>query len=93
MIDFAVLLGQVGETAPSAPPQSVHWLLVYQWLVPLIGLGFFCLLFICIYRAAKFFDSAGTEQKLLRMEMGKLAEEVYLLRRVVKGDKTGDDST
>ncbi len=90
MIDFAVLLGQVGETAPSAPPQSVHWLLVYQWLVPLIGLGFFCLLFICIYRAAKFFDGAGKEQKLLRIEMGKMAEEMHLMRREMKGIKNGD---
>lgn len=89
---FAVLLGQVGENAPSAPPQSFHCLLVSQWLVPLIGLGFFCLLFICVYRAAKFFDGAGKEQKLMRIEIGKLSEEVHLLRQEIKSDRNGDNS-
>lgn len=92
-MNFAVLLGQMGENTPSAPLQSAPWLLVSQWLMPLIGLGFFCLLFVCIYRAAKFFDRAGTEQKLLRIEMGKLAEEVHLLRQDIKGDKNADAST
>ena len=86
MIDFAVLLGQVGENASSAPTQSAHWLIIYQWIAPLIALGFLCLLFVCIYRAAKFFDRAGNEQKLLRIEMGKLTEEVHLLRCEIKGD-------
>ena len=85
-MDFTMLLGQIVENARSAPPQSSHWLIVYQWLIPLIGLGFFCLLFVCIYRAAKFFDRAGNEQKLLRIEMGKLAEEMHLLRREFKND-------
>ena len=93
MIDFAVLLGQVGESAPSTPPQPDHSLLVSQWLVPLIGLGFFCLFTFCILRAARFFGSAGKEQKLIRMEMGKLAEEVHLMRREIKGVKNSDAST
>ena len=86
MMVFALLLGQVGENAPSAPPQSAHGLIIYQWLVPLIGLGFLCLFAICAYRAAKFFGNAGKEQKLIRLEMGKLAEEMHLLRREIKGD-------
>jgi len=92
MIDFAVLLGQVGENASSAPPQPDHGLLITQWLVPLIGLCFLCLFIICIYRAAKFFGSAGREQKLLRIEMGKLAEEVHLMRQEIKDD-TANKST
>ena len=89
MIDLTVLLGQVGENAPSTSPQAGHWLLVFQWLMPLIGLVFFCLLFICVYRAAKFFDGAGKEQTLLRIEIGKLSEEVHLLRQEIKSDGNG----
>jgi hypothetical protein len=48
---------------------------------------FYIPLVVCIWRAAKYFGNAGTEQKLLRIEMGKLAEEVQLLRKEMNGDK------
>jgi len=38
-------------------------------------------------------SAALQEKKLLRMEMGKLAEEVHLLRQEFKGDKSHDAST
>lgn len=93
MIDFDGILGQMGGYIPLASHQSVHGLIVYQWLIPLIGFAFFGLLFVCVYRAAKFFEKAGNEQKLLRIEMGKLAEEMHLMRRETKGDKSGEHST
>ena len=81
---LAVLLGQARECLPPQPGIS---LIVVQYLLPLlIGLAFYVLLAFC-YRAAKYFGSAGREQKLLRMEMGKLAEEVQLLRRDLNGGK------
>ena len=36
--------------------------------------------------------TAGKEQKLIRMELGKLAEEVQLLRRELKSGKEGESS-
>jgi len=42
------------------------------------------LFIICIYRAAEYLGSAKKEQKLLRIEMGKLAEEVHQLRKEFK---------
>ncbi len=72
------------------PPQSGIWWIVWAWLPTLIGLAFYVLLAFCIYRAAKYFGTAGKEHKLLRMEMGKLAEEVHLLRRELKHDNGGD---
>lgn len=36
--------------------------------------------------------SAGKEQKLIRMELGKLAEEVHLLRQNLKDNEVIDSS-
>jgi hypothetical protein len=46
----------------------------------------FALVIICLIRIARFFRTAGTEQKLIRLELGKVAEEVHLLRQELKGD-------
>lgn len=70
------------------------WLILSQWVLPLIpGIAFCILLAVCIWRATKFFGSAAKEQKLLRIEMGKLAEEVRLLRQEMNGDVRQASST
>jgi hypothetical protein len=82
MITFAALLGQIADNAPSIPPvlpaqpQTGYWPYIWMWLPCVFGVAFYGLLAFCIYRAAKYFSTAGKEQKLIRMEMGKLAEEV-----------------
>ncbi|MBC8470450.1 MAG: hypothetical protein H8D56_13345 [Planctomycetes bacterium] len=59
----------------------------------LIAYGFiFALIIICLLRVSRYFMSAGKEQKLIRMELGKLAEEVHLLRQNLKDDKDTDSS-
>ena len=50
----------------------------------------FALVIICLVRIARYFRTAGKEQKLIRMELGKVAEEVHLLRQELKGDKDSD---
>jgi hypothetical protein len=81
-------LATLGQTVQYTQLKSTYWLLFIQWIVPLIILIFFYIpLVICIWRAAKYFGSAGKEQKLLRIEMGKLAEEVHLLRKDMNGYK------
>ena len=52
----------------------------------------FALVIICLIRASRYFMSAGKEQKLIRMELGKLAEEVHLLRQEMKDGKDNDSS-
>ena len=52
----------------------------------------FALVIICLVRVARYFRTAGKEQKLIRMELGKFAEEVHLLRQELKGDKDNDSS-
>lgn len=43
------------------------------------------LVIICLVRASRYFMNAGKEQKLIRIEIGKLAEEVRILREELKG--------
>jgi len=50
----------------------------------------FALVIICLVRVSRYFRTAGKEQKLIRMELGKVAEEVHLLRQELKGDKDSD---
>ncbi len=52
----------------------------------------FALVIICLVRVSRYFRTAGKEQKLIRMELGKVAEEVHLLRQELKGDKNSDSS-
>jgi len=47
----------------------------------------FALVIICLIRVSRYFLTAGKEQKLMRIEVGKLAEEVHLLWQELKGGK------
>lgn len=63
------------------------------WIVIVAYVFIIALVIICLIRASRYFISAGKEQKLIRMELGKLAEEVHLLRQELKGDKDSGSST
>jgi len=52
----------------------------------------FSLIIICLIRVARYFRDAGKEQKLIRMELGKVAEEVHLLRQEMKVGKVSNSS-
>ena len=52
----------------------------------------FALVIICLVRVSRYFRTAGKEQKLIRMELGKVAEEVHLLRQELKDGKDSDSS-
>jgi hypothetical protein len=82
MILLATLLGQAGQAMPH---RAIFWPLIWNWLPCIFGVTFYGLLAVCIWKATKYFGSAAREQKLLRMEMGKLAEEVHLLRQELAG--------
>ena len=60
---------------------------------PFLGLvAFAAFVIFCVHRIGKFFDSGRKEQKLIRMELGKVAEEVHLLRQELKDGKDSDSS-
>ncbi len=51
----------------------------------------FILIIISLIRVSRYFKTAGKEQKLLRIEVGKLAEEVHLLRQETEKLMVGDN--
>ena len=53
-----------------------------MFIIPFLIYAFFIALVIsCLVRVSRYFKTAGNEQKLLRMELGKLAEEVKQIRQ------------
>jgi hypothetical protein len=90
MIIIPTLLAQAEQYASH---KTDIWLILIQWVLELIPIAFYILLAVCIWRAAKYFGIAGKEQKLLRIEMGKLAEEFHLLRQEMKGGRKQVSST
>ena len=50
------------------------------------------LVIIGLVRLVKYLGTAGKEMKLTRMEVGKLAEEVHLLRQELKDTKENDSA-
>jgi len=62
-------------------------------LIVIVAYAFiFALVIICLIRVSRYFLTAGKEQKLIRMEIGKLAEEVHQLRQELKGGKNSNSS-
>ena len=66
-------------------------------IVPLIVLAayvsMFVLIIICLIRLSRYLMTAGKEQKLMRMELGKLAEEVQAIRQKLDNYKEQSEST
>jgi hypothetical protein len=58
---------------------------VFTFLIVLIYAAFVSLVFIGLIRLVSYLGTAGKERKLLRIELGKLSEEVHLLRQELKG--------
>ena len=66
-------------------------------IVPLIVLAayvsMFVLIIICLIRLSRYLMTAGKEQKLMRMELGKLAEEVQAIRQKLDNYKEQNEAT
>ncbi len=50
----------------------------------------FALVIICLVRVSRYFKTAGKEQKLMRMELSKLADEVQIIRRKLENQTESD---
>lgn len=66
---------------------------VMTYVVLAVYILIFSLAIICLIRASRYFRNAGKEQKLIKMELGKIAEEVHLLRQEMKDIKNCNSST
>ena len=77
----------------SADPPSP----IIPMLLTLIFIGayvfIFALIIITLIRVSRYFRNAGKEQKLLRLELGKLADEVHQIRQEMKEDKSHNSPT
>ncbi len=82
MIDSILAL-----TAQEIAPGTLMVLVVFA-----VYAFIFALVIICLVRVSRYFRTAGKEQKLIRMELGKVAEEVHLLRQELKSDKENNSS-
>ena len=59
-------------------------------IVVLIYSALYALIIISLLRMVRYLGTAGKEQKLIRMELGKLAEEVHLIRQELKETKDSE---
>jgi hypothetical protein len=57
---------------------------VFGFIVLAAYVFIFALIIISIIRISRYFRDTGKEQKLIRIELGKVAEEVHLLRQEMK---------
>lgn len=77
----ALFLANAAGPSPIAP-----------MLLTLIFIGayvfIFALIIITLIRVSRYFRNAGKEQKLIRLELGKLADEVQQIHRELKEDKS-----
>ncbi len=91
MIDLLAAATELVTRAPDKPR------IFMTWLPALIGIAvyafIFTLIIICLIRLVKYLGNARNEQKLMRMELGKLAEEVHLIREEIKGKKPSESDS
>ncbi len=66
------------------PEQTFSSLSIVGLLVILVYFFIIGLVIVGLVRLVKYLGSAKKEQKLIRMELGKLAEEVHLIREDIK---------
>ena len=59
-------------------------------VLALVYVGIPVLVISLMFRLFKYLRTAGNERKLLRIELGKLAEEVHILRQELKDSRNND---
>ena len=81
---FDAILAQAEASVRPGVLMAIAMLALYVFI--------FALVIICLIRVARYFGNAGKEQKLIRLELGKVAEEVHLLRQELEGAKKQESS-
>jgi uncharacterized membrane protein len=62
--------------------------LIVPCIVFVVYVFIIALVIICLFRVMKYLEASGKEQKLIRMELSKVAEEVHLMReRLERSDE------
>jgi len=66
-------------------------------IIVLVALAFYVFIFtlvvMCLVSVTRYFSTAGKEQKQIRIDLGKIAEEVHLIRQELEVGKDQESST
>lgn len=81
-----------GILAVAVEPQTRSFISIGGLIIFLVYGGILVLIIIGLLRLVRFLGTANKEMKLTRMEVGKLAKEVHLLRQELKGGKDSNSS-
>ena len=79
MINY--ILAVSSQAVPAKPVMGINIVALVAFLCYAF---IFALIIICLVRLSRYLRTAGKEQKLLRMELGKLAEDVHQIRQELK---------
>lgn len=85
MIDLLATATEIATAAKPLLMQINFGTSLVVILMVVVYAFIFSLIIIGLIRLVKYLGSAKNEQKLMRMELGKLAEEVRLIRKEIKG--------
>jgi len=83
MIPQIIAVVQTAEPFAKAMPRAN--MLILPCIMLLVGISFWVLVIYGLVKLIKYLGSAGREQKLIRMELSKLADEVGQIRQELKG--------
>ena len=73
-------------------PHSAWFFAIFPCIMLLVGICFWGLVIFGLVKLIKYLGSAGKEQKLIRMELSKLADEVQQIRQDLKTKSTNEAS-
>ena len=91
MIDIILA---AADTAANSPEifRPGRMFSIIHCIMLLLGIAFWGLIIYGLIQLIRFLASSRKEQKLIRMELGKVAEEVHLLRHKLNNKGEGESS-
>ena len=92
MIDIILA---AADTAANSPEtwRSGRFVSIMPCIMLLLVIAFWGLIIYGLIQLIRFLASSRKEQKLIRMELDKVAEEVHLLRQELKGKDEGESAS
>ena len=81
---FNQILAYVGIGAGATQPVPARMFSIFPCIMLLVVICFWGLVIFGLVKLIKYLSTAGKEQKLIRMELGKLADEVQQIRQELK---------
>jgi len=74
----------IGDILARTAPAGIGGFIVFIVMM-VVYIFIFALIIICLIRVSRYCMTSSKDRKLMRMELGKLAEEIHLLRQKLNG--------